>query len=62
MQTFDHRTLQREATARLNEFADQLRNSPVASLSAKNLGDEGVSYIAENLAFNDRLAVPESSA
>lgn len=53
-QTLDHRTLQREATQRLNEFGDILRHSATASLSAKNLGDEGTAYIAENLAFNDR--------
>ena len=53
-QTLDHRTLQREATQRLNEFADILRNSTNASLSAKNLGDEGAAYVVEGLAFNDR--------
>ena len=54
LQTLDHRTLQREATQRLNEFADILRNSDNASLSAKNLGDEGAAYVVEGLAFNDR--------
>ena len=54
LQTLDHRTLQREATQRLNEFADILRNSTNASLSAKNLGDEGAAYVVEGLAFNDR--------
>ena len=56
LQTLTHKQLQREATARLGEFMDILRNQPSADLSAKNLGEEGCAYIAEALAFNDRQA------
>lgn len=48
--------LQKEAMGRLNVMMDELRNSPSADLSAKNLGEEGAAYIAEALAFNDRCA------
>ena len=47
--------LQRESAARLNGFIDELRSGGKVDLSAKNLGEEGTAYIAEGLAFNDRL-------
>ena len=50
--------LQKEAMGRLNVMMDELRNSPSADHSAKNLGDEGTAYISEALAFNDRCAHP----
>jgi len=53
LQGLDHRKLQREATDRLNEFAETFRGAK-ANLAGKNLGDEGAAYLAENLAFNDR--------
>ena len=54
MQKLTHKQLQREATQRLNEFMGQIRNQSSVDLSAKNLGEEGCSYVAEALAFNDR--------
>lgn len=57
LQSLTHKQLQREATTRLNEFMDILRNQPSADLSAKNLGEEGCAYIAEALAFNDRCEI-----
>ncbi|KAK9812234.1 hypothetical protein WJX73_005974 [Symbiochloris irregularis] len=44
--------LQREAGQRLNVLMDEMRNSPKADLSAKNLGDPGAQYVVEALAFN----------
>ena len=44
--------LQREAGQRLNALMDEMRNSPKADLSAKNLGNEGAAYVSEALAFN----------
>lgn len=58
MQKLTHKQLQREATQRLNEFMGQIRNQPSVDLSAKNLGEEGCSYVAEALAFNDRCTRP----
>ena len=48
--------LQKESMGRLNVMMDELRNSPSADHSAKNLGNEGTAYISEALAFNDRCA------
>ena len=50
----DHAKLQKESTARLDSYMDELRGDEKANLSAKNLGEEGTAYIAEGLAFNDR--------
>jgi hypothetical protein len=55
LQGLDQRKLQREATDRLNEFAESFKNL-TANLSGKNLGEEGAAYLAENLTFNDRYA------
>ena len=44
--------LQREASQRLNALMDEMRNSPRADMSAKNLGNEGAAFIVEALAFN----------
>lgn len=52
--------LQKESMGRLNVMMDELRNSPSADHSAKNLGDEGTAYISEALAFNDRYAQPSA--
>ena len=54
VQKLSHRELQREATQRLNEFMDTIRNQTSVDLAAKNLGEEGCAYVAEALAFNDR--------
>ena len=44
----------REATERLDNFARSLTSEASVQLSAKNLGDEGVSYIINSMAFNSR--------
>lgn len=69
-QVMEQRQLQKESMQRLNSFMEQvrmlfartthtqsppqIRSSPSADLSAKNLGEEGCQYIAEAFAFNDR--------
>ena len=55
-QAMEAKQLQKESMGRLNVMMDELRNSPSADHSAKNLGDEGTAYISEALAFNDRCA------
>ena len=45
--------LQKDAAQRLNLMSEELRNGP-ASFSGRNLGDDGIAYIAEAFAFNDR--------
>lgn len=50
------RGLQKEAQERLQGFMQQLRGSQAADLSGKRLQDEGLCYICEAIAFNDRWA------
>ena len=50
------RGLQKEAQERLQGFMQQLRGSHAADLSGKRLQDEGLCYICEAIAFNDRWA------
>lgn len=54
--------LQREAGQRLNALMDEIRNSPKANMSAKNLGNEGATYVVEALAFNSTCAASPGSA
>ena len=49
--------LQKDAAQRLDLMGEELRNGPV-SFSGRNLGDDGIAYIAEGFAFNDRFASP----
>jgi len=49
------RALAKESAARLDGFADEIRAGPVADLGAKNLGDEGLAYVAFSLPYNSRL-------
>lgn len=62
LQFAEAKQLQRESAARLNGFIDELRSGGKVDLSAKNLGEEGTAYIAEGLAFNDRLVAAASQA
>ncbi len=61
-QAMETKQLQKEAMGRLGVMMDELRNSPSADLSAKNLGEEGTAYVAEALAFNDRCGGPGAPA
>ena len=56
--------LQKDAAARLNLLADELRNGPINFTPREGkpiLGDQGVAYIAESFAFNERCAPPSGS-
>jgi hypothetical protein len=46
-----------EARTMLNQFVDQMRSEPEVDLSGKNLMDEGVEFVAEGLAYNNRCRV-----
>lgn len=46
-----------EARTMLNQFVDQLRSETEVDLSGKNLMDEGVEFVAEGLAYNNRCRV-----
>ena len=57
MQRNEEVRLQKDAAARLNLLADELRNGPVNFAPREGkaiLGDEGMAYIAESFAFNER--------
>ena len=56
LQAMADRGLQKEAQERLQGFMQQLRGSQAADLSGKRLQDEGLCYICEAIAFNDRWA------
>ena len=56
--------LQKDAAARLNLLADELRNGPVNFTPREGkpiLGDQGMAYIAESFAFNERCVNPGDS-
>ena len=57
LQKSEEVTLQKDAAARLNLLADELRNGPVNFTPGEGkpiLGDQGMAYIAESFAFNER--------
>ena len=45
--------LQKEGAQRLSLMGEELRNGPI-NFSGRQLGDDGLAYIAEGFAFNDR--------
>ena len=57
LQKSEEVTLQKDAAARLNLLADELRNGPVNFTPREGkpiLGDQGMAYVAESFAFNER--------
>ncbi|CAI9261566.1 unnamed protein product [Lactuca saligna] len=44
--------IERESKLRLNDFSKELRSFSIVDISGRNFGDEGLSFLAESLAYN----------